>query len=38
MALVDACKTSLETAQQKIQSLIEKDNELHAEAYEPGAR
>jgi exodeoxyribonuclease VII small subunit len=38
MALVHACKTSLETAQQKIQTLIEKDNELHTEAFEPDAR
>ena len=38
MALVHACKTSLETAQQKIQTLIEKDNELHTEAFEPDVR
>jgi len=38
MALVHACKSSLETAQQKIQTLIEKDNELHTEAFEPDAR
>ena len=38
MALVHACKTSLETAQQKIQILIEKDNELHTETFEPDAR
>ena len=38
MALVHACKSSLETAQQKIQTLIEKDNELHTEAFEPDVR
>ena len=38
MALVHACKSSLETAQQKIQTLIEKDNELHTETFEPDAR
>ena len=38
MALVHACKISLETAQQKIQTLIEKDNELHTEAFEPDVR